>query len=378
MPSDLNPKSSSGSSGLGAGFVAPEQIGKLVPPPEPPSVKLIVRLFVIPLLIVVAIGAVVIPVGMLAGNRKSLDAALRGLQNPGGERTGGILVGPAAKERYLDAKTIVDHLHDTNLSPPERIKLGNQLVDILNQWSSYKEGDVQHALLFALSLTYMHRSDPAKPGQYLADTDATTTQDAFDQGQKKAMDCLLQFAEHENTRVRKAALLSLSYWKGREEAERAIPVLIAKLQKPGEDLDVKMSAATALGPIGNANDKHVTEALGEAMRNTDPHEAELVWDAAVSLAQLNRPESTDIMLRLLSRNDLNEMMVYDRETDPSNPIMRKLNDLEKERFIINALIAAQFLKVDAVQQAMEKVAKDDPSDRVKQAAAEVLGQMKKK
>ena len=378
MPSDMNPKP-----GLGAGSAAPgvgDSVGEtghgqLPSQPEPPSVKLIVRLFLIPLLIAAAVVAVMLPFGLLAGGRKPLEEAFRDLQNPGGERTGGLLVGPAAKQRYMDAKIIVDYLRENKITAAERIKLSNQVIDVLNQWSSYKEGDVQQALLFALSIAWIQRPDPAKPGEWLSDADDTANLDATDLAQKKAMDCILRFADQDIVRARTAAILSTSFWKGRKEAERAIPVLISKLQNQGEDLDVKLSAATALGPIADRNDKRVIDVLNEAMRISDPREAEVVWGAAVSLAQLNRPEATDIVLRLMDRKDLNEFMVYDR-TDASNPMMRKLREEEKERFIINTLLAAQHLKVDSVQKAMERVSKEDPSERVKQGALEILKAMK--
>src|SRR5438045_5690891 len=99
---------------------------------EPPSVKLIARLFVIPLLIAAAVIGIMLPIAHLAGGPSSLDAAMERLKNPGGERTMS-LVGPGAKQRYMDAKTLVDHMK-AGLSEPERIKLADQLVELLERY----------------------------------------------------------------------------------------------------------------------------------------------------------------------------------------------------------------------------------------------------
>ena len=72
---------------------------------EPPSVKLIARLFIIPLLIAAAVVGIMLPIAHLAGGPSSLDAAMERLKNPGGERTMS-LVGPGAKQRYLYAKAL--------------------------------------------------------------------------------------------------------------------------------------------------------------------------------------------------------------------------------------------------------------------------------
>src|SRR5438270_1757712 len=114
--------------------------GALSPPPEPPSVKLIVRLFLIPLLIAAAVIGIMVPFGWLTGGQKSLDLALADLKRPGGQRTGEWLVGPGAKQRYIDAKTIIDHLRENKLDEPARIKLTNQLVDILDHYPAPAEG----------------------------------------------------------------------------------------------------------------------------------------------------------------------------------------------------------------------------------------------
>ena len=68
---------------------------------EPPSVKLIVRLFVIPLAIVSLAVGVMFLISLMAGGTPTIDEALQRLRAPGGNRTADLLVGPAAKQRYM-------------------------------------------------------------------------------------------------------------------------------------------------------------------------------------------------------------------------------------------------------------------------------------
>jgi HEAT repeat protein len=226
---------------------------------------------------------------------------------------------------------------------------------------------VQEALLLALPQIWMRKPDAAHPGQYLAEADSPQAQKA----RKLAMDTLLKFADAQESAARKAAVLGLSYFKGQEEAESAIPILMKKLETDPE-VDVRMSAAVALGQLAKPGDQRVLDALGTAMRDSDPHDVELVWNAAGALAQLGSLDAKDVVLRLLDRKELDQMQSYDRETDPKNPTMRALNEPEKQRILINVILACQNYAQPEVQAAIKRLAESDPSERVKQAAMEVM------
>src|SRR5205814_3641787 len=116
MPSDLLAAQSTGAGAAGT-----------EPPIEPPSVKLIVRLFLIPLIIVAAAVGVMFLIGRMAGGEPSFEEAMQRLKNPGGERTANYLIGPGAKQRYLDAKTLTDKMK-AGLSEGERITLTGDLT----------------------------------------------------------------------------------------------------------------------------------------------------------------------------------------------------------------------------------------------------------
>jgi hypothetical protein len=51
-----------------------------------------------------------------------------------------------------------------------------------------------------------------------------------------------------------------------------------------------LAAATVLGPIATPQDQNVIEALHKLTDDTDPAHRELVWSAALSLAQLNQKD----------------------------------------------------------------------------------------
>src|SRR5438034_7107996 len=69
------------------------------------------------------------------------------------------------------------------------------------------------------------------------------------------------------------------------------------------------------------------------MNDTDPAHKELVWDAALSLAQLNQSDVADTILMLLNRDELNKLEVLDRETDPKNPSDRKSTRLNSSHTV---------------------------------------------
>src|SRR3954469_24809253 len=94
---------------------------------EPPSAKLIVRLFLIPLIIVALAVGVMFLIGRLAGGTPSFEEALQRLKNPGGGRTADVLVGPGSKQRYMDAKTVADKIMKTGATPAERAEISDQL-----------------------------------------------------------------------------------------------------------------------------------------------------------------------------------------------------------------------------------------------------------
>jgi hypothetical protein len=374
MPGDvLGIKASSEASGSSAGA---SDAG--APVIEPPSAKLIVRLFLIPLLIVAAAVGVMLLIGLLAGGDKSIDQALNDLASTGGGERTGVFLGPASEERFSDANQIVQQMK-AGMSTADRIKISAALVDILDNHSSVAEGKVQPALLLALGRVW--QIDPEKP-----DDDSVKAQES----RAAAMTELCKFLNNnkpEQIENRKAAVSAMGYWAGRSEVNSALPLLESRVADTNEDLDVRLVAATVLGPIGRAMmfpgntssttapslpaDPGILAALGAGLSESRPEEIELSWQSALSLAELDRTDVADTILMLLDRKSLAGKQVLDREADPQ--VFRPLTDLEQQRYLINTMIGVRNYPVAAVRQKIQSISDNDPSERVRVEAQETLG-----
>jgi hypothetical protein len=364
MPSDVK-RAAAAATGAGAPASGTTPAGT-EPLPEPPSAKLIARLFIIPLLIVAAAVGIMFVIGRMAGANPSFEDALTRLRNPGGARTVDLLVGPGAKQRYMDAKTVADKIMKVGAVPAERVKISDELVEILDKHTTDNEGDVRHFLLLALGRAWQVQSSAAA-------TTAPTDTPEEAAARQRALAALLRYANSGNISNQKAAILAFAYWAGRPEVREAMPMLVAKLRDESQDLDVRLAAATVLGPIGTPGDAEAIEALRFAMRDTRPENIELVWGSALSLAQLGQKDVADTILMLLDRKELAQAKVLDRETDPKNPAFHPLSEKEQERILINTMIGAARLDVPAVKDRVRWLKDNDPSPRVRAAAQEVLG-----
>jgi HEAT repeats len=333
-------------------------------PIEPPSAKLVVRLFLIPLVIVALAVGVMFLIGLLAGGQPSMEQALARLRGAGGERTATYLVGPGSKQRYLDAKVIIDKMKQ-GMAAPQRIELATTLIDILDRNTRPDEGDVQHVLLLALGRTWQ-----IDPTQGRLDSAAAT------ESRQKVVQTLLKYADSKELPTRKAAALATVYLAGYDESAALAPKLIEKLSDEKEDIDVRIAAATVLGPLSDPSDARVIDSLRRAMSDSDPRHAELVWSSALSLAQLNQPEVADTILKLLDRQELANLQYYDREKDSRNPTFRKLSEEEQQRILINTMIGAARLEHPDVQKKLRELTESDPSPRVRAAGMEIVGRDK--
>src|SRR5687767_9152618 len=101
MPSDVRRQAEAADAQPGAGADAL---------PEPPSAKLVVRLFLIPFLIVAAAVGIVYLISLVAdGGAPSRAEAIGRLKRGAGEgggRTAHYLLGPGSKQLYMDAMVL--------------------------------------------------------------------------------------------------------------------------------------------------------------------------------------------------------------------------------------------------------------------------------
>lgn len=320
----------------------------------------VVGMVVMPLVVAAGVMGVMAPIGCLVEGPVSLEVAMQRLRRPGGERTMG-LVGPASKQRYMDAKVVADHIK-AGLEEGERVKLAGELVEILEEHVRPEEGEAQHFVLLALGRVWQRDVGREEMGS-----------EEGGRSRRRAMGAMLKHFEAESVEARKAAVLAVAFWGGWEEAREAIGPLVRKLEDGREDVDVRMAAATALGNLAGAEDEGVVEALNRAMGDGEPRHVELVWNAAGALAKLNRAEAAGTILKLLSREELERVSVYDRWSEPGRPAFRRLTDLEQQRILINTMERARCLEVAEVKEKIRQVAEGDRSARVRMAGREMLG-----
>lgn len=344
----------------GPGKVAGGEASRLA---EPPSAKLMVRLFLIPLLIVGAGVGVMWVISLMAGGAPTFEQALTDLKQPGGGRTVGLFLGPAAKQRLMAAEVIAKKIR-TGMTEAERVKLADELITILRNHTQADEGQVRHFLLIALGRSWQR--DPAQPAMDSAEAVAS---------RNRTVEALASYADDPDVNTRKAAMLGMVYLAGWDEARLTLPTLVRKLTDHNEDVDVRIAAATALGPLAKPTDEPVIDALHAAMNEDDPRKQELQWSSALSLAQLGQEDVADTILKLLDRGELATLQYYDRETDPKNPSFRPLNDRETERILVNTMMGAGKLKAPAVREKLRWLTANDPSARVR-ATGRHLGLVK--
>src|SRR5690606_4566087 len=153
----------------------------------------------IPALIVAAAVGIMVLIGSLAGGTPTVEEAIERLKQPGGERTGGGMIGPASKQRYMDAQALTDHL-TAGTSEAERRKLAGPLVHIQRNFTRAEEGEVQHFLLLALGRVW--QVDPGQPE--MNSPEAVVSR-------RQTMGVLLAYAGSPHVTTRKAALLAMVY-----------------------------------------------------------------------------------------------------------------------------------------------------------------------
>jgi hypothetical protein len=247
----------------------------------------------------------------------------------------------------------------------ERVELSRSLVGLLRDgYVRPEEGEVQHFVLLAIGRVWQITPEQGKLESPVAKT-----------ARAEAMGILTQYASAKEVPTRKAAVIAPVYWKGYEEVEQALPGIVGKLNDPKEDLDVRMAAATVLGVVGKADDARVVEGLKQALRDDDPHDVELVWDAALSLAELGLADGQDTVLKLLDRKELAGLKIFDRESDPKDPVFRALSEEEQQRILINAMEGVKHLKSPVIIEKLKEIAEKDPSQRVRWQAKDVLREL---
>ena len=183
------------------------------------------------------------------------------------------------------------------------------------------------------------------------------------------------FQEIEDVSIRRYLALILGYTKDRD----SVPLLVDAVGS--EDSEMRIYALWALGTIG---DPRAGPPLREALGDADPG---LRKTAAFALGEMGDPESAEPLRRLLEDAvaDVrwNAALALARLGDRAAiPVLRRMLDRslvgqvpeirpeQQEEVMISAVRALQALDREASRQLFARLAADDPSLKVRQAAIE--------
>ncbi len=192
-------------------------------------------------------------------------------------------------------------------------------------------------------------------------------------GSREEMRALFQ--EIEDVSIRRYVALILGYTKD----EESVPLLVEAVES--DDAEMRIYALWALGTIG---DPRARPPLLEALADTDPG---LRKTAAFALGEMGDPESAEPLRRLLEDSvaDVrwNAALALARLGDEAAvPVLRRMLDRalvgqvpdirpeQQEEVMVGAVRALYTLDREGSQQLFERLAGDDPSLKVRQAAIE--------
>ncbi len=181
------------------------------------------------------------------------------------------------------------------------------------------------------------------------------------------------FQEIEDVSIRRYLALILGYTKDSE----SIPLLVEAVAS--EDAEMRIYALWALGSIG---DPSARQPLLEALSDSD---AGLRKTAAFALGEMGDPESAEPLRRLLEDTvaDVrwNAALALARLEDRAAiPVLRQMLDRglvsqvpdirpeQQEEVMVGAVRALHALDSDGSQELFSRLATDDPSLKVRQAA----------
>ena len=187
------------------------------------------------------------------------------------------------------------------------------------------------------------------------------------------------FQEIEDVSIRRYLALILGYTKDRE----SVPLLVEAIGS--DDSEMRIYALWALGTIG---DPRARPPLVEALEDDDPG---LRKTAAFALGEMGYRESAEPLRRLLEDPvaDVrwNAALALARLEDRAAiPVLRRMLDRalvgqvpeirpdQQEEVMVSAVRALHALDREASRELFERLAKSDPSLKVRQAAIEATGE----
>jgi HEAT repeat protein len=162
----------------------------------------------------------------------------------------------------------------------------------------------------------------------------------------EAVPLLIEALDDPSSETRIYALWGL----GKTSDPRAVPPLLASLADP--DPGIRKTAAFGLGELGDSEaTSGLAPLLGDAV-------ADVRWNAALALANLGSDLGVPELYRMLDRTLTTQVP----DITPS----------QAEEAMISAVRALAILEVGDSRDLLERLSKDDPSLKVRQAAIEAL------
>jgi len=162
----------------------------------------------------------------------------------------------------------------------------------------------------------------------------------------EAVPLLIEALDDPSSETRIYALWGL----GKTSDPRAVPPLLASLADP--DPGIRKTAAFGLGELGEP------ETIPGLAPLLDDAVADVRWNAALALANLGSDLGLPVLYRMLDRTLTSQIP----DITPS----------QAEEAMISAVRALAILEVEDSRDLLERLSKDDPSLKVRQAAIEAL------
>ncbi len=268
------------------------------------SKKLFFGLFVFPLLIAVGMAVLLSTIVFLTKEEETPESLIKSI------KTG------APSKRWQKAFELSNELnHQSGMIRSAGIM--NEIIHILNDKEHY---DAKTRAYMAMALSRF-RNDEAKTALRSA---------------------LKQTDEAEDPEVPIFLMWAIGNFEDPKAAGDIAPFLESKQS------DLRKTAAYVLGVLGNRDfRKKLRSVLEDSVHDVR-------WNAALSLARLGDDSGTDVLLQMLDRN-------YLRSAD-------QMSDPQIEPVMINAAKGFSLIRKSEAVSVLEKVYKEDPSLKVREAA----------
>jgi len=323
-----------------------------VPPMPSPAIRIAQQILIPALIVVLGIGAALLFV-MVASGRESIEDQVSRLPGCGGADQG--LWGfqdPRYKDCWRAAFNIAGRL-DQIEEPRERAHLHEQVAVLLNEPSALdaKEGKLSGYLLSVVGRL----------------------------GAEGGIEILARWLGAASPEGRMGAVKGLLAWpdddrpRGERAAAEALPLVYGLLAD--ENPDVAFLAAALVGDLALTGDQASIEALRKAMDAEGPERRYVRWQAAIGLARLGDAAGSRLVAELLlDRQELAKQADQVRQDGGRGPMRARSQD----DIMLSTLMAASDFTDPVVWTKIERVAKDDPSPKVRVAARQRILERKKR